>query len=71
MTHNQPDSRIPSRSHLPELNLIRTTFLDYFASHGHEILPSSDLVPADDPSLLFVIHSVHLPGTGSRPGAAN
>ncbi|MGE3772568.1 MAG: alanine--tRNA ligase [Gammaproteobacteria bacterium] len=32
---------------------IRQGFLDYFASKGHEIVPSSSLVPANDPSLLF------------------
>ncbi|HHI76475.1 MAG TPA: alanine--tRNA ligase, partial [Gammaproteobacteria bacterium] len=32
---------------------IRQTFLDYFAERGHEIVPSSSLVPANDPSLLF------------------
>lgn len=32
---------------------VRQTFLDYFASHGHEIVRSGSLVPADDPTLLF------------------
>ncbi|MFO7302479.1 MAG: alanine--tRNA ligase [Acidobacteriota bacterium] len=32
---------------------IRRSFLDYFARHGHRIVPSSSLVPADDPTLLF------------------
>ncbi len=32
---------------------IRQLFLDYFARNGHEIVPSSPLVPADDPTLLF------------------
>ncbi|WP_455217462.1 alanine--tRNA ligase [Kaarinaea lacus] len=32
---------------------IRKLFLDYFAEHGHEIVPSSPLVPANDPTLLF------------------
>ncbi|HSG47847.1 MAG TPA: alanine--tRNA ligase [Longimicrobiales bacterium] len=32
---------------------IRQRFLDYFRSKGHEIRPSSSLVPADDPTLLF------------------
>jgi alanyl-tRNA synthetase len=34
-------------------NDIRATFLNYFASHGHEIVPSSSLVPKNDPTLLF------------------
>jgi alanyl-tRNA synthetase len=33
---------------------IRTGFLEYFRSKGHEIVPSSPLVPANDPTLLFV-----------------
>lgn len=32
---------------------LRKAFLEYFGSHGHEIVPSSSLVPANDPTLLF------------------
>jgi len=32
---------------------IRKLFLDFFASKGHEVVTSSPLVPANDPSLLF------------------
>jgi alanyl-tRNA synthetase len=32
---------------------IRQRFLDFFARNGHEIVPSSSLVPRDDPTLLF------------------
>ncbi len=32
---------------------IRGLFLEYFEKHGHRIVPSSSLVPADDLSLLF------------------
>ncbi|TPW36663.1 alanine--tRNA ligase [Oecophyllibacter saccharovorans] len=34
-------------------NDIRSAFLDYFASHGHQVLPSASLVPQNDPTLLF------------------
>jgi alanyl-tRNA synthetase len=32
---------------------VRQTFLDFFAKHGHQIVASSSLVPANDPTLLF------------------
>ena len=32
---------------------IRSAFLDFFAERGHRIVPSSSLVPANDPTLLF------------------
>jgi alanyl-tRNA synthetase len=35
------------------VNEIRSTFIDYFARHGHEPLPSSPLVPRNDPTLMF------------------
>src|SRR5687767_5755790 len=35
-------------------NEIRSGFLEYFRSKGHTIVPSSPLVPANDPTLLFV-----------------
>ena len=33
---------------------IRTSFLEYFRSQGHAVVSSSPLVPANDPTLLFV-----------------
>lgn len=32
---------------------IRSDFLNYFAEHGHTIVPSSSLIPGTDPTLLF------------------
>ena len=32
---------------------IRNSFLEYFRQHGHTVVPSSPLVPHDDPTLLF------------------
>ena len=34
-------------------NDIRRTFLEFFAKNGHEIVPSSPLVPRNDPTLMF------------------
>src|SRR6476620_3508767 len=34
-------------------NDIRSSFLKYFEQNGHRVVPSSPLVPADDPTLLF------------------
>ena len=33
---------------------IRRTFLDFFASKSHEVVPSASLVPANDATLMFV-----------------
>src|SRR5215471_749428 len=35
------------------VNEIRSSFLDYFARNGHEVVPSSPLVPINDPTLMF------------------
>lgn len=32
---------------------IRRTYLDFFEKHGHKIIPSSSLVPDNDPTLMF------------------
>src|ERR1700689_2898824 len=35
------------------VNEIRSAFLNFFKANGHEIVPSSPLVPRNDPTLLF------------------
>src|SRR5580765_1299706 len=35
------------------VNEIRGKFLGYFAAHGHTVVPSSPLVPRNDPTLMF------------------
>src|SRR5499426_2369683 len=35
------------------VNQVRTTFLEYFRKAGHEVVPSSPLVPRNDPTLMF------------------
>jgi alanyl-tRNA synthetase len=39
---------------MPTLNDIRSTFLNFFEKQGHQIVPSSPLVPRNDPTLMFV-----------------
>jgi alanyl-tRNA synthetase len=36
-----------------DTNQIRTSFLEFFRAKGHAVVPSSSLVPANDPTLLF------------------
>src|ERR1700751_1650312 len=35
------------------VNDVRSAFLNYFAKNGHEIVPSSPLVPRNDPTVMF------------------
>ena len=35
------------------VNDIRKSFLDFFARNGHQVVPSSSLVPRNDPTLMF------------------
>ena len=48
MAGRKPHNRV-----MQTTNDIRSAFLDYFAQHDHEIVPSSPLVPRNDPTLLF------------------
>ena len=50
---------IPELEHDPRIaslpaSEIRRRFVDFFAERGHTVVPSSSLVPAGDPTLLFV-----------------
>ena len=45
--------RSPNRHGMTSTNEIRRSFLDYFGSAGHEIVPSAPLVPFNDPTLMF------------------
>jgi alanyl-tRNA synthetase len=51
---------------------LRESFLQYFRNHGHTIVPSSSVIPTDDPTLLFTnagmnqFKDVFL-GSGKRP----
>ncbi len=38
---------------MSSLNDIRSTFIDFFRKNGHEQVPSSPLVPRNDPTLMF------------------
>ena len=38
---------------MTSLAQIRSTFLDFFKTRGHEVVASSSLVPRNDPTLMF------------------
>ena len=38
---------------MKSLSDVRSGFLDFFAERGHTVVPSSPLVPRNDPTLLF------------------
>jgi len=42
-----------SRSKILSSSELRSLFLDYFRKQGHTVVPSSSLVPGNDPTLLF------------------
>ena len=39
---------------MTSLNDIRAAFLGYFEQNDHQVVPSSSLVPSNDPTLMFV-----------------
>src|ERR1700750_59184 len=43
----------PDWMNMSGVNEIRSTFLNFFAENGHEIVSSSPLVPRNDPTLMF------------------
>ena len=49
MTHSTP----PAHSRFTTSAQLRSAFLEFFRERGHAVVPSSSLVPADDPTLLF------------------
>ena len=38
---------------MSSVNQVRSTFLNFFAKNGHEMVPSSPLIPRNDPTLMF------------------
>jgi alanyl-tRNA synthetase len=44
---------VAKASERPSADLVRRTFLDFFAARGHEACPSAPLIPQNDPTLMF------------------
>ena len=38
---------------MSSVSQVRSTFIDFFARNGHEVVPSAPLVPRNDPTLMF------------------
>jgi alanyl-tRNA synthetase len=51
--HDTVAARRPRTEPRMKASEIRSAFLNYFASKGHQIVASSPVVPGDDPTLLF------------------
>jgi alanyl-tRNA synthetase len=45
---------VAKASDRPGSDLVRRTFLEFFAARGHELVPSAPIVPQNDPTLMFV-----------------
>src|SRR4029078_12409062 len=53
MRRNPPPLAAFRQATMASVNDIRTAFLNYFHREGHEIVPSSPLVPRNDSTLMF------------------
>ncbi|EPY51753.1 cytoplasmic alanine-tRNA ligase Ala1 [Schizosaccharomyces cryophilus OY26] len=51
--HQRTLMTIPTESIEWPANKVRSTFLKFFEERGHTVVPSSSVVPYDDPTLLF------------------
>jgi alanyl-tRNA synthetase len=51
--HTGPLETAPDTPAIMDSNTLRSRFLAYFEAQGHTIVPSSPLVPGNDPTLLF------------------